>query len=86
MSVRLRVLCTESDNFGHDIVLLCSYVGTRWYRAPELLLGLNQTGAGPTSNYMRYTKAVDLWAIGCLMVRSPAYLSRLRCIRNQIVR
>lgn len=48
--------------------LVCSYVGTRWYRAPELLLGLNQMGAGPTANYTRYTKAVDLWAIGCLMV------------------
>jgi len=35
---------------------LTDYVATRWYRAPELLLG--DTG---------YGKAVDLWAIGCIM-------------------
>ncbi|KAL1249137.1 hypothetical protein QQF64_020142 [Cirrhinus molitorella] len=31
------------------------YVATRWYRAPELLVGDT-----------RYGKAVDVWAIGCL--------------------
>ena len=31
------------------------YVATRWYRAPELLVG-------DTS----YGRAVDIWAIGCL--------------------
>lgn len=35
---------------------LTDYVATRWYRAPELLLG--DTG---------YGKSVDLWAIGCIM-------------------
>ena len=35
---------------------LTDYVATRWYRAPELLLGSTT-----------YTKAVDLWAIGCIM-------------------
>lgn len=33
------------------------YVATRWYRAPELLVG-----------DANYGKAVDLWAIGCLLV------------------
>eukprot|EP00927_Polykrikos_kofoidii_P070997 TRINITY_DN67346_c0_g1_i1.p1 TRINITY_DN67346_c0_g1~~TRINITY_DN67346_c0_g1_i1.p1 ORF type:complete len:682 (-),score=106.83 TRINITY_DN67346_c0_g1_i1:35-2080(-) len=33
-----------------------SYVGTRWYRAPELLLGFNRGG-----------EEVDLWAAGCAM-------------------
>ncbi|XP_076849365.1 cyclin-dependent kinase-like 2 [Brachyhypopomus gauderio] len=33
------------------------YVATRWYRAPELLLGDTT-----------YDKAVDVWAIGCLFV------------------
>uniref|UniRef100_A0ABM5GR14 Cyclin-dependent kinase-like 2 n=1 Tax=Pogona vitticeps TaxID=103695 RepID=A0ABM5GR14_9SAUR len=32
------------------------YVATRWYRAPELLVG-----------DIKYGKAVDVWAIGCLV-------------------
>nr|XP_019576196.1 PREDICTED: cyclin-dependent kinase-like 2 isoform X1 [Rhinolophus sinicus]XP_019576203.1 PREDICTED: cyclin-dependent kinase-like 2 isoform X1 [Rhinolophus sinicus]XP_019576211.1 PREDICTED: cyclin-dependent kinase-like 2 isoform X1 [Rhinolophus sinicus] len=32
------------------------YVATRWYRAPELLVG-----------DVKYGKAVDVWAIGCLV-------------------
>lgn len=35
---------------------LTDYVATRWYRAPEILLG------SP-----KYTKAVDMWSIGCIM-------------------
>jgi cyclin-dependent kinase-like len=35
---------------------LTDYVATRWYRAPELLLGSTQ-----------YGKTVDMWAIGCIM-------------------
>lgn len=35
---------------------LTDYVATRWYRAPELLLGSTQ-----------YSFSVDLWAIGCIM-------------------
>lgn len=35
---------------------LTDYVATRWYRAPELLLGATDYGA-----------SVDLWAIGCIM-------------------
>lgn len=31
------------------------YVATRWYRAPELLVG-----------DVKYGRAVDIWAIGCL--------------------
>ena len=33
-----------------------AYVATRWYRAPELLLGATD-----------YSRAVDLWAVGCLV-------------------
>lgn len=35
---------------------LTDYVATRWYRAPELLLGST-----------RYDFSVDIWAIGCIM-------------------
>lgn len=35
---------------------LTDYVATRWYRAPELLLGFNN-----------YGKGVDLWAVGCIL-------------------
>ena len=36
--------------------ILTDYVATRWYRAPEILLGSN-----------RYTKAVDMWSVGCIL-------------------
>uniref|UniRef100_A0A8C1T254 Mitogen-activated protein kinase 15 n=1 Tax=Cyprinus carpio TaxID=7962 RepID=A0A8C1T254_CYPCA len=35
---------------------LTEYVATRWYRAPEILLGSS-----------RYTKGVDMWSIGCIL-------------------
>jgi len=31
-------------------------VATRWYRAPEILLGSN-----------KYTKGVDMWSMGCIL-------------------
>lgn len=36
--------------------VLTEYVATRWYRAPEILLGST-----------KYTKAVDLWSVGCIV-------------------
>mmetsp|Transcript_3173 Transcript_3173/g.3906 ORF Transcript_3173/g.3906 Transcript_3173/m.3906 type:complete len:217 (+) Transcript_3173:231-881(+) len=43
---------------------MTDYVSTRWYRAPELLLGSED-----------YTKSVDMWAVGCifseLLTRRP---------------
>lgn len=35
--------------------LLTDYVATRWYRAPELLIGMD------------YDKPIDIWAIGCIL-------------------
>lgn len=32
------------------------YIATRWYRAPEILLGST-----------KYTKAVDMWSVGCIL-------------------
>eukprot|EP00898_Chlorokybus_atmophyticus_P000683 jgi/Chlat1/1615/Chrsp127S01875 len=42
---------------------LTDYVATRWYRAPELLLGTPYPQGPPVS----YDGAVDMWAVGCLM-------------------
>lgn len=44
-----------STDEGHPIV--SEYIATRWYRAPEILLGSTN-----------YTKAVDVWSAGCIMV------------------
>lgn len=35
---------------------MTDYVATRWYRAPEILLGS-----------VKYTKGVDLWSLGCIL-------------------
>lgn len=37
-------------------VALTDYVATRWYRAPEILLGST-----------KYSKGVDMWAVGCIL-------------------
>ena len=43
---------------------ITDYVSTRWYRAPELLLG-----------YTHYGFEVDIWAIACIMgVRSTLHI------------
>lgn len=36
--------------------VMTDYVATRWYRAPEILLGSHV-----------YTKGVDLWSVGCIL-------------------
>ena len=51
------VASAEGFRVSADSTRACpDYVATRWYRAPELLLG--DTG---------YGKSVDVWAIGCIM-------------------
>lgn len=45
---------------------ITDYVSTRWYRAPELLLG-----------YTHYGCEVDIWAIGCIMGVRPLARRRL---------
>ena len=44
----------ENDQSGGAV--LTDYVATRWYRAPEILLGST-----------KYTKAVDMWSVGCII-------------------
>ncbi|KAJ3682049.1 hypothetical protein LUZ60_014622 [Juncus effusus] len=62
--------------------LMTEYVVTRWYRAPELLLGCAQ-----------YTAAIDVWSVGCIMgeimTRDPLfpgrdYVQQLRLITELI--
>lgn len=36
--------------------VMTDYVATRWYRAPEIVLGSN-----------KYSKAVDMWSVGCIL-------------------
>mmetsp|Transcript_22401 Transcript_22401/g.46582 ORF Transcript_22401/g.46582 Transcript_22401/m.46582 type:complete len:549 (+) Transcript_22401:136-1782(+) len=36
--------------------IMTDYVATRWYRAPEIIVG-----------WGNYTKAVDIWSIGCIL-------------------
>lgn len=60
--INVRTKALKLCDFGFARVLsksaddLTDYVATRWYRAPELLLGTSNYGFG-----------VDMWAIGCIM-------------------
>lgn len=45
-----------SINQGSREAVMTEYVATRWYRAPEILLGSSS-----------YTKAVDMWSVGCIL-------------------
>ncbi|SJK86571.1 Extracellular signal-regulated kinase 2 [Babesia microti strain RI] len=49
-------LARSLKTFNDKSPLLTDYVATRWYRAPEILIGSN-----------KYTKAVDMWAVGCIV-------------------
>ena len=50
-------LCRSvADVGGNSNAVLTDYVATRWYRAPEILLGST-----------RYTKGVDMWSVGCIL-------------------
>ena len=40
----------------NEKTILTDYVATRWYRAPEILVGSN-----------KYSKGVDMWSIGCIL-------------------
>jgi len=49
-----RSVVQESDHAQNPV--LTDYVATRWYRAPEILLGSTC-----------YTKGVDIWSVGCIL-------------------
>lgn len=65
-----------------DIGVLTEAVGTRWYRAPELML-----------NSKGYSKATDVWSVGCILAEMLSnrplfpgkhYLDQLNLILNQL--
>jgi len=50
-----RSIDAPKEDGGRQQVLT-DYVATRWYRAPEILLGSTT-----------YTKGVDMWSVGCIL-------------------
>ncbi|KAJ1607314.1 SAP+PHD+MIZ domain-containing protein [Cryptosporidium canis] len=46
----------KTEILGDDQPILTDYVATRWYRAPEILLGST-----------KYTKGIDMWSLGCIL-------------------
>ncbi|KAF7456494.1 cyclin-dependent kinase family 5 protein [Cryptosporidium felis] len=74
----------STDNIYTSNRPLTSYVSTRWYRAPELLVKSTEYGSG-----------IDLWAVGCIMAElidgEPLFpgtsdVDQLYLIRNSIGR
>jgi len=55
-----RSLQTEGDASAYPMT---EYIATRWYRAPEIVLGSTI-----------YSKAVDMWAVGCII--AELYIGR----------
>lgn len=45
-----------SSDHNETAPVMTDYVATRWYRAPEILLGST-----------KYTKGVDMWSLGCIL-------------------
>lgn len=50
-----RSVASTGSSAEGDVVLT-DYVATRWYRAPEILLGST-----------KYTTGVDMWSVGCIL-------------------
>jgi len=48
-------LARSINSTDAPVEVMTDYVATRWYRAPEILLG------SP-----KYTKGVDIWSVGCI--------------------
>ena len=67
-----RTLLSSKQGFEP---IVTDYVATRWYRAPEMLLG------SPN-----YTKSVDMWSVGCILIeiltRKPLFPGK--STKNQI--
>lgn len=53
---RTVVIAAEGVTVNTNDNIMTDYVATRWYRAPEILLGSD-----------KYTIASDMWSIGCVL-------------------
>ncbi|KAI8880623.1 Pkinase-domain-containing protein [Backusella circina FSU 941] len=51
-----------NTNGEADAGFMTEYVATRWYRAPEIML-----------SFKNYTKAIDMWSIGCILAELLGY-------------
>ena len=70
---------SETHVTGVNRDILTQYIGTRWYRAPECILGS-----------LVYGKPVDIWGLGCILAEmlsggrpmfpGKSTLDQLRCI------
>ena len=49
-------LLEESKYEKIEDIIMTDYIATRWYRAPELIMGCPS-----------YEKSVDMWALGCMV-------------------
>jgi len=62
-------LARVDEPHNEDRTQMSNYIATRWYRAPEVILGKK-----------RYTKAVDMWSVGCILAeligRKPIFAGR----------
>jgi len=61
-------LCKTAGHENHN-GFMEDYIATRWYRAPEVMLG-----------WSHYTKAIDIWSCGCILAeligRKPLFPGR----------
>ena len=71
-----------SSTQEEHVTFMTEYVATRWYRAPELMLSLNE-----------YTSAIDMWSVGCIfaemlgrrqMFPGKNYLNQLQLILSVV--
>jgi serine/threonine protein kinase len=56
-------------------VVMTDYVATRWYRAPELLVGET-----------KYDSKVDIWALGCVFAEFvKVRLYQIEVFRRRVI-
>ncbi|KAG6834897.1 hypothetical protein H0H93_006586, partial [Arthromyces matolae] len=46
----------HAQGAGNEGFMMSEYVATRWYRAPEIMLGFGN-----------YSTAIDVWSVGCIL-------------------